>query len=56
MTQVNNLSKFLVVVAMASCGLMTDFAKMKQVGFKPFVAGMVASVVVGAITLVLIRL
>jgi len=56
MLQVNNLSKFLIVIAMASTGLMTDFSKMRVVGFKPFFAGMVASVVVGVVTLVLIRL
>jgi uncharacterized integral membrane protein (TIGR00698 family) len=49
-------SKFLIVVAMASTGLMTDFAKMRQVGMKPFFVGMIASVVVGTVTLVLIRL
>lgn len=52
---VKEASKFLVVVAMASTGMMADFAKMKQVGIKPFMSGLVASVVVGALSLFLVR-
>ena len=56
LTQAKEASKFLIVVAMAATGLLTDFSRMKKVGFGPFVAGLAASVVVGALSLALIML
>jgi len=49
-------SKFLIVMAMAATGLMTDFSRMKKVGLGPFVAGLGASIVVGALSLALIMM
>jgi len=56
MAQAKEASKLLIVVAMAATGLMTDFSRMKKVGFGPAIAGLAASVVVGALSLALIML
>jgi uncharacterized integral membrane protein (TIGR00698 family) len=56
LAQAKAASKFLIVVAMAATGLMTDFSRMKKVGFGPFAAGLASSIIVGALSLVLIML
>jgi len=56
LNQAKEASKFLIVVAMAATGMMTDFDRMRKVGIKPFVSGLAASLVVGALSLLLIRL
>ncbi len=45
-----------LVVALAGVGLSTRFRKLKELGFKPFLAGLGAAVVVGAVSYLLISL
>ncbi|MBM4338190.1 MAG: putative sulfate exporter family transporter [Deltaproteobacteria bacterium] len=52
---INELGKFLVLVAMAGIGLNTKFSTMRQIGLKPFVVGLVASIFLALISLVLIH-
>ncbi len=47
-------AKFLIVMAMASVGLMTDFTMMRRVGLKPFIAGLVAALIMAGVSLFLI--
>ncbi len=53
---INELGKFLVLIAMAGIGLNTKFATMRQIGLKPFVVGLVASIFLALISLLLINL
>lgn len=48
------LAKFFIVMVMVSVGLKTDVRKIKQVGFKPLVVGLIASVLIGVISISLI--
>ncbi|RYD06246.1 hypothetical protein N752_04975 [Desulforamulus aquiferis] len=48
------LSKFLIVTAMAGVGLLTSFDDMKNVGIKPFIVGLVASLIMAGFSIVLI--
>ncbi|MGI6227027.1 MAG: YeiH family protein [Peptococcales bacterium] len=52
--QASTISKFMIVMAMASVGLLTNFDDMKQVGIKPFIVGLVASLIMAVFSLVLI--
>lgn len=54
--QVNDLGKFLVLIAMAGIGLNTKFDTMRQIGPKPFLVGLVASILLAIISLSLIYL
>ena len=54
--QVNDLGKFLVLIAMAGIGLNTKFDTMRQIGPKPFLVGLVASILLAFISLSLIYL
>lgn len=49
------ISDFLIVVCIAGVGLNTSFKAMKNVGLKPFYMGLVASVVMGGVSFVLIK-
>ncbi len=51
----NALGKFLVLIAMAGIGLNTSFKTMRQIGPKPFLVGLVASIFLAAISLILIH-
>lgn len=48
------LAKFMIVVAMAGVGLLTNFEDMKRVGIKPFIVGLVASLIMAVFSIVLI--
>jgi uncharacterized integral membrane protein (TIGR00698 family) len=48
------LSKFLIVTAMAGVGLLTSFSDMKTVGIRPFVVGLVASLIMAGFSITLI--
>lgn len=54
--QVNELGKFLVLIAMAGIGLNTRLDSMRQIGPKPFLVGLVASILLAIISLSLIYL
>jgi uncharacterized integral membrane protein (TIGR00698 family) len=54
LSQASTLSKFMIVTAMAGVGLLTNFDDMKRVGIKPFVVGLVASLIMAVFSLVLI--
>jgi uncharacterized integral membrane protein (TIGR00698 family) len=49
------ISKYCIIISMAGVGLETRFAAMKQTGAKPFLASLVAAVVIAVMTLILIR-
>jgi uncharacterized integral membrane protein (TIGR00698 family) len=50
------ISEICIVASMAAVGLETRFKALKRTGYKPFVAGLIASVVICAALLVMIRL
>ena len=56
LTAFNQLSKFLIVVAMAGVGLTTDLTKIKVLGLKPLIAGLIASIFLGIFSLSLFQL
>lgn len=51
-----SLAKFLIVMVMVSVGLQTNLLKIKAVGFKPLIVGLLASVLIGVISISLIYL
>lgn len=53
---VNDLGKFLVLMAMAGIGLNTRFKSMRRIGLRPFLVGMMASVLLAIISLFLIHI
>lgn len=56
LTAFNQLSKFLIVVAMAGVGLTTDLTNIIKLGFKPLIAGLIASIFLGVFSLSLFQL
>jgi len=54
-TLLEQVSKFCIIISMAGVGLETKFAAMRQTGLKPFVASLVAVLVVAVLTLGMIR-
>ncbi|MEG6523731.1 YeiH family protein [Desulfotomaculum sp. 1211_IL3151] len=48
------LSKFLIVTAMAGVGLLTSFNDMRTVGIRPFIVGLVASLIMAVFSITLI--
>lgn len=52
---VNEMGKFLVLIAMAGIGLNTKLDTMRQIGPKPFLVGLIASILLAAISLTLIH-
>ncbi|WP_174732025.1 YeiH family protein [Mesobacillus harenae] len=50
------VAKFLILMVMASVGLRTDFKKIKSVGVRPLIVGLASSVIMGTISLVLVRI
>jgi uncharacterized integral membrane protein (TIGR00698 family) len=52
---INELGRFLVLIAMAGIGLNTKFSTMRQIGLKPFMVGLVAAIFLALISLVLIH-
>ncbi|MDI7258356.1 MAG: putative sulfate exporter family transporter [Thermodesulfobacteriota bacterium] len=53
---INGLGKFLVLVAMAGIGLNTKLTTMRRTGPKPFLVGLVASILLAIISLLLIHI
>lgn len=53
---VNELGRFLVLIAMAGIGLNTRFKAMARIGMKPFLVGLLASVLLAIISLALIHI
>lgn len=49
-TGASDLGQNLIVVALAAVGLSTNFKALKGLGYKPFIAGLVAALAVGAIS------
>ncbi len=56
LSSVKSVSRFLIVLAMAATGMMTDLKRMKSVGAKPFLAGLMSALIVGLVSFVLIAL
>lgn len=48
-------AKFLLTIAMAAVGLNTSIAKLKNLGVKPFCVGFAAAVLVGGVSIVLVK-
>jgi uncharacterized integral membrane protein (TIGR00698 family) len=51
----DQVSRFCIVVSMAGMGLETKFAAMRQTGLKPFVASLIAVIIVAVMVLTLIK-
>ena len=51
----DQLSKYCIVISMAGVGLETKFSAMKQTGLKPFLASLVAALVITALIFFLIK-
>jgi uncharacterized membrane protein YadS len=49
-----DIAKYCIVISMAGVGLETKFSAMKQTGAKPFLASLLAAVLIAALTLGLI--
>jgi uncharacterized integral membrane protein (TIGR00698 family) len=49
-------AKFIILMVMVSVGLGTDFKKIKSVGLRPLIVGLVSSVIMGSISLLLVKL
>jgi len=47
--------RFLVVMVMAAVGLSADLRRMRAIGLRPFYVGLVASVMIAAVSIVLVR-
>ncbi|RNC29864.1 MAG: hypothetical protein AWM53_00082 [Candidatus Dichloromethanomonas elyunquensis] len=54
LSKASDLAKFLIVTAMAGVGLLTNFSEMKRIGVKPFIVGLVASLIMAVFSLTLI--
>ncbi len=52
----NHCAEYFLALAMAGVGLGTDIKKLKKLGIKPFLVGLVAAVTVGVVSLILIKL
>ncbi len=48
------IAKFVILMVMASVGLGTDLKKIKSVGIRPLMVGLISSIIMGAISLLLI--
>jgi len=55
-TALTSVSKFMILMAMAGVGLGADFKKMKAIGLRPIYCGLLASIIVGVISISLIYL
>jgi len=54
-TLLEQISRFCIVISMAGVGLETKFASMRQTGLKPFVASLIAVLIVAGLILALIK-
>ena len=54
LTQSKEVSKYFILVAMAGVGLMTNIKQMKTIGLKPFITGMIASLIMAVFSLSMI--
>lgn len=54
MESTNQFAKFLIVMVMASVGLKASFKDIKTIGARPFIVGLIASVIIGIVSIGLI--
>jgi uncharacterized integral membrane protein (TIGR00698 family) len=52
----NFIAKFVILMVMASVGLGTDFKKIKSVGIRPLIVGLISSIIMGSLSLLLINI
>ncbi|MCM3666290.1 putative sulfate exporter family transporter [Mesobacillus subterraneus] len=52
----SDVAKFVILMVMASVGLGTDFKKIKSVGIRPLIVGLLSSFIMGTISLILVKL
>lgn len=52
----STVAKFIILMVMASVGLGTDFNKIKAVGVRPLIVGLISSCIMGTISLLLVKL
>ncbi|MCM3323553.1 putative sulfate exporter family transporter [Cytobacillus kochii] len=50
------VSKFMILMAMASVGLGADFKKIREIGLKPVYLGLIASLIVGVVSIAILYL
>jgi uncharacterized membrane protein YadS len=53
---VKKTSSYLIVLSIAAVGLNTSFAAMRKIGLRPFYVGLMASILMGGVSFLLIRL
>ncbi len=53
-TSTSHIAKFLILMVLASVGMCTDFRKLKSVGARPFLVGLISSLIMGSLALGLI--
>jgi uncharacterized integral membrane protein (TIGR00698 family) len=51
----SDLAKFIILMVMASVGLGTNFKKIKSVGIRPLLVGLLSSVIMGTTSLILVK-
>ena len=51
----NDLAKICLTMAMAAVGMSTNLGELKEMGYKPFVVGLIAALTVGAISILTIE-
>ncbi|WP_442600187.1 YeiH family protein [Neobacillus sp. D3-1R] len=52
----SDVAKFIILMVMASVGLGTDFKKIKAVGIRPLLVGLISSCIMGTVSLFLVKL
>ena len=50
-----DLAKICLTMAMAAVGMSTNLGELKEMGYKPFVVGLIAALTVGAISILTIE-
>ncbi len=53
---IKSSAKYILAIAITAAGLSTRFSKLKQLSYKPFLIGLVAAAVVGAVSFILVTL
>ncbi|SHG16431.1 YeiH family protein [Ornithinibacillus halophilus] len=50
----SDIAKFMIIMVMASVGLKANFGKLKSIGFRPFIVGLLSSVIIGVVSITLV--
>jgi uncharacterized integral membrane protein (TIGR00698 family) len=52
---IQNLAKICLTMAMAAVGMSTNLGELKEMGYKPFVVGLIAAITVGFVSIITMR-